>query len=425
MSDADGLAAMPPKGTQKDVKKDPPKGTQKLDAFFNTEAGLTITLEQAMIFDEGTLNSWLEEQKVPIIKRAEVLQNIRAFKKNCSHQSTEALEDELTSKMLFDSLLFVVAFTIPTGVTTEEMHAAWNADVAAYAAQNKNLNHLGSYEEILIVLTYVVTTSTGIALIVGYSIYTCLRHERPSDILEAEMFYARFKLAYRFSYFFTYSAILLLPFACYELHMVKIRDIPNRQFITNYSWFMYGMLLSFLAGSLWNDHYWRKALRKKRGLPWDDSYSSICSWICNGIRGICYGFYYGPESDVLKEVTRKQRSASLRQLLASGFRVKRENRTKSSAKAMKTAEVKGMLRLVPKEARQKKTKAAMKPGVASNNMIAMEKEGSSSRHLSDRSQADTSDIAPKTASPPHTPLTSEPAVPRPTPNPGRARPLAA
>ena len=63
---------MPPKGTQKDVKKE-------LDAFFNTEAGLIITLEQAMIFDEGTLNSWFEEQKVPIIKRADVLQNIRTF----------------------------------------------------------------------------------------------------------------------------------------------------------------------------------------------------------------------------------------------------------------------------------------------------------------------------------------------------------
>ena len=423
MSSADGLATMPPKGTQKDVKKDPPKGTQKdvkkeLDAFFNTEAGLTITLEQAMIFDEGTLNSWLEEQEVPIIKRADVLQNIRAFKKNCSHQSTEALEDELTSKMLFDSLLFVVAFTIPTGVTTEEMHAAWDADVAAYAAQNKNLNHLGSYEEILIVLTYVVTTSTGIALIVGYSIYTCLRHERPSDILEAEMFYARFKLAYRFSYFFTYSAILLLPFACYELHMVKIRDIHNRQVITRYSWCMYAMLLSFLAGSLWNDHYWRKALRKKRGLPWDDSYSSICSWICNGIRGICYGFYNGPESDVLKEVTRKQRSASLRQLLATGFRVKRENWTQSSAQAMAIAEMKkgAAAKIVKqKEARLMKNKAAMKPEVAKEKDA-----GPSSRRLSDRSQANTSDIDPKTASPP----TSEPALPIPTPSPGRARPLA-
>jgi hypothetical protein len=415
MSNVDGLAAMPPKGTQKDVKKDPPKGTQKdvkkeLDAFFNTEAGLTITLEQAMIFDEGTLNSWLEEQKVPIIKRADVLQNIRAFKKNCSHQSTEALEGELTSKMLFDSLLFVVAFTIPTGVESDEMHAAWEADVAAYAAQNENLNHLGSYEEILIVLTYVVTTSTGIALIVGYSIYTCLRHERPSDILEAEMFYARFKLAYRFSYFFTYSAILLLPFACYELHMVKIRDIPNRQFITRYSWCMYAMLLSFLAGSLWNDHYWRKALRKKRGLPWDDSYSSVCSWICYGIRGICYGFCKGPESDVLKEVTRKQRSSSLRQFLATGFRVKRGQRTQSSALAMAFAETKKVVK--QKEARLKKNKAPE---------VAKEKEaGSSSRRLSDRSQANTSDIAPKTASPP----TSEPALPRPTPSPGRARPLA-
>lgn len=204
------------------------------------------------------------------------------------------------------------------------------------------------------------------------------------------MFYARFKLAYRFSYFFTYSAILLLPFACYELHMVKIRDIHNRQFITKYSWCMYAMLLSFLAGSLWNDHYWRKALRKKRGLPWDDSYSSVCSWICNGIRGICYGFYKGPESDVLKEVTLKQKSSPLRQfLLATVFRVKRGKRTQSSAQAMVV--------------KQKEKEA-----------------GSSWRRLSDRSQANTSDIAPKTASPP----TSEPALPRPTPSPGRARPLA-
>ena len=177
MSSADGLATMPPKGTQKDVKKE-------LDAFFNTEAGLTITLEQAMIFDEGTLNSWFEEQKVPIIKRADVLQNIRAFKKNCSHQSTEVIEGELTSKMLFDSLLFVVAFTISTGVESEEMLAAWDADVAAYAAENKSLNRLGTYEEILIVLTYVVATFTGIALIVCYSIFLCLQHERPLDILD-------------------------------------------------------------------------------------------------------------------------------------------------------------------------------------------------------------------------------------------------
>ena len=232
------------------------------------------------------------------------------------------------------------------------------------------------------------------------------------------MFYARFKLAYRFSYFFTYSAILLLPFACYELHMVKIRDIPNRQFITRYSWCMYAMLLSFLAGSLWNDHYWRKALRKKRGLPWDDSYCSVCSWICNGIRGICYGFYKGPESDVLKEVTRKQRSSSLRQFLASGFRVKREIRTKSSEQAMAIALFKkGVASKVvkPKEAGLKKNNATMKPEVAK------EKEaGSSSRGHSDRSQANTSDIAPKTASTP----TSEPALPKPAPSPGRARPLA-
>jgi hypothetical protein len=64
---------------------------------------------------------------------------------------------------------------------------------------------------------------------------------------------------------------------------------------------------------------------------------------------------------------------------------------------------------------KKINKAAMKPEVAK------EKEAvSSSRRLSDRSQANTSDIAPKTASPP----TSEPALPRPTPSPGRARPLA-
>eukprot|EP00900_Chrysochromulina_parva_P021441 jgi/Chrpa1/3930/Chrysochromulina_OHIO_Genome00015597-RA len=68
-----------------------------------------------------------------------------------------------------------------------------------------------------------------------------------------------------------------------------------------------------------------------------------------------------------------------------------------------------------KEATLKKNKAAIKPEVAK------EKEaGSSWRRLSDRSQANTSDIAPKTAPPP----TSEPALPRPTPSPGRARPLA-
>ena len=89
--------------------------------------------------------------------------------------------------MLFDSLLFVVAFTIPSAVERDEMQAAWDADKTSYAAQNRTLNHLGieTYEKILIVLSYVVTTSTGIALIVGYSIFTCLRHERPLDILEA------------------------------------------------------------------------------------------------------------------------------------------------------------------------------------------------------------------------------------------------
>jgi hypothetical protein len=391
---------MPPKGTQKDIKKE-------LDAFLNTEAGLTITLEQAMIFDEGTLNSWFEEQKVPIIKRADVLQNIRAFKKNCSHQSTEAIEGELTSKMLFDSLLFVVAFTISTGVESDEMLAAWDADVAAYAAENKPMNRLGTYEEILIVLTYVVATFTGIALIVCYSIFICLQHERPLDILEAEMFYARFKLAYRFSYLFTFAAIILIPFACYELHMVKIRDINNQIFITNYSFVMYAVTLVYLLVSLRNDHLWRKELRKKRGLPWDDSWSSVCSCIC-----------YGPKVNVLNEVTRKQRSSSLRQFLASGFRVKREIRTKSSEQAMAIALFKkGVASKVvkQKEARLKKKNAAMKPEVAK------EKEaGFSSRGHSDRSQANTSDIAPKTASPP----TSEPALPRPAPSPGRARPLA-
>ena len=68
-----------------------------------------------------------------------------------------------------------------------------------------------------------------------------------------------------------------------------------------------------------------------------------------------------------------------------------------------------------KEARLMKNKAAMKPEVAKEKDA-----GPSSRRLSDRSQANTSDIDPKTASPP----TSEPALPIPTPSPGRARPLA-
>ena len=174
--------------------------------------------------------------------------------------------------------------------------------------------------------------------------------------------------------------------------MVKIRDIPNQILITNYSFVMYAVTLIYLAMSLRNDKLWRNELRKKRGLRWD----------------------------VLNEVTRNQRSSSLRQFLASGFRVKREIRTKSSEQAMAIALfMKGVAAKVvkQKEARLKKNKAAMKPEVAK------EKEaGSSSRGHSDRSQANTSDIAPKTASPP----TSEPALlPRPaTPSPGRAHPLA-
>jgi hypothetical protein len=141
-------------------------------------AGETISFDQALLFDEGMLNSWFQEDKLPIRDRAILLHEMRRFKESFAHQSTEAIESELTTKMLFDALLFAVAFTVPTGVDRAEMQEAWMADDALY---NVSKNHLGSYEVILLVMTYLVTTTTGIALIVGFTIFTCLRCAPPSD----------------------------------------------------------------------------------------------------------------------------------------------------------------------------------------------------------------------------------------------------
>jgi hypothetical protein len=228
------------------------KATEVFDAQANSKAGTEegsdgITFDQALQFDEGMLNSWFEETKLSIRDRAILLQRMRQFKETFAHQSTEAIESELTTKMLFDALLFAVAFTVPTGVDRAEMQEAWIVDDAIY---NVSKTHLGTYEVILLVMTFLVTTSTGLALIVGFTIYSCLRYERPSSIEEADLFYTRFQAAFRLSYGFTYLAILLAPFSCLELHFIKSSSEPTRLFFNMYGFILYGGLVVFLIWSL-------------------------------------------------------------------------------------------------------------------------------------------------------------------------------
>ena len=224
-------------------------------------AGETISFDQALLFDESMLNSWFQEDKLPIRDRAFLLQHMRQFKESFAHQSTEAIESELTTKMLFDALLFAVAFTVPTGVNRAEMQEAWMADDEKYNVSKK---HLGNYEVILLVMTYLVTTSTGVALIVGFTIYGCLHSARPSSIVEADMFYARFKIAFRLSYGFTYAAILLAPFSCFELHIIKSSSEPTQFFFSVYGFIIYGGLVVFLAWSLYAARKWKAYLEGTR-----------------------------------------------------------------------------------------------------------------------------------------------------------------
>jgi hypothetical protein len=224
-------------------------------------AGETISFDQALLFDESMLNSWFQEDKLPIRDRAFLLQHMRQFKESFAHQSTEAIESELTTKMLFDALLFAVAFTVPTGVDRAEMQEAWIADDEKYNVSKK---HLGNYEVILLVMTYLVTTSTGVALIVGFTIYGCLHSARPSSIVEADEFYALFKVAFRLSYGFTYAAILLAPFSCFELHIIKSSSEPTQFFFSVYGFIIYGGLVVFLAWSLYAAHRWKAELEESR-----------------------------------------------------------------------------------------------------------------------------------------------------------------
>jgi hypothetical protein len=197
-----------------------------------TEEGSDLlSFDQALLFDEGMLNSWFQEDALPIRDRAILLKRVRQYKESFAHQSTETIESELTTKMLFDALLFAVAFTVPTGVDRAEMQEAWMADDEKYNVSKK---HLGNYEVILLVMTYLVTTSTGMALIIGFTIYGCLHSARPSSIEEADAFYARFKVAFRLSYGFTYAAVLLTPFSCLELHFIKSSSEPTRVFFAMY-----------------------------------------------------------------------------------------------------------------------------------------------------------------------------------------------
>jgi hypothetical protein len=227
-----------------------------------TEEGSDLlSFDQALLFDEGMLNSWFQEDALPIRDRAILLKRVRQYKESFAHQSTETIESELTTKMLFDALLFAVAFTVPTGVDRAEMQEAWMTDDTLY---NVSKSHLGSYDTILIVMTFLVTTTTGIALIVGFTIYSCLRYERPSSIEEAGEFYVRFQVAFRFSYGFTYAAILLAPFSCFELHLIKSPNQAARVFFTYYGFVVYGGLVVFLTWSLTAAHRWRVKLRGMR-----------------------------------------------------------------------------------------------------------------------------------------------------------------
>jgi hypothetical protein len=228
-----------------------------------TEEGSDLlSFDQALLFDEGMLNSWFQEDALPIRDRAILLQRMRQYKESFAHQSTEAIESELTTKMLFDALLFAVAFTVPTGVDRAEMQEAWMADDALYNVSKSHL--LGTYEVLLLVMTYLVTTSTGMALIIGFTIYGCLHSARPSSIEEADAFYARFKVAFRLSYGFTYAAVLLTPFSCLELHFIKSSSEPTRVFFAMYGYILYGTLVVFLTWSLREARRWKVVLNSTR-----------------------------------------------------------------------------------------------------------------------------------------------------------------
>jgi len=256
----DTTASMPKVGASMPSKKDE-QHKKEVAAYFAKVARDSISFDEALLVDESMLNSWFQEEKLSIKDRALLFRKIREYNNTFAHQSTEAIESELTTKMLFDALLFAVAFTVPTGVDRAEMQEAWIVDDALYNVSQK---HLGNYDVILLVMTYLVTTSTGVALIVGFTIYGCLHSARPSSIVEADRFYARFKVAFRLSYGFTYAAILLAPFSCFELHLIKSPSEPTQFFFSVYGFIIYGGLVVFLAWSLYAAHRWKAELEESR-----------------------------------------------------------------------------------------------------------------------------------------------------------------
>ena len=70
------------------------------------------------------------------------------------------------------------------------------------------------------------------------------------------------------SYVCTYAAILLIPFSCYELHLVKTRDLGIRKFMNIYGILVYVVLLLFLFWSLSKACYWRSKVLAMRGENW-------------------------------------------------------------------------------------------------------------------------------------------------------------
>ena len=128
---AASLVSMPKVGTSMPTKKDE-EHKKKVAKYFAEVAGDSISFDDALLVDESMLNSWFQEANLPIKDRALLFRKIREYNNTFAHQSTEAIESELTTKMLFDALLFAVAFTVPTGVDRAEMQEAWIVDDALY-----------------------------------------------------------------------------------------------------------------------------------------------------------------------------------------------------------------------------------------------------------------------------------------------------
>ena len=109
--------------------------------------------------------------------------------------------------------------------------------------------------------------------------------------MEADRFYARFKVAFRLSYGFTYAAILLAPFSCFELHLIKSPSEPTHLFFSIYGFIIYGLLVVFLAWSLYAARKWKAELEESRAdfkkqllrrplyTPRGDLRRSVTSWL--------------------------------------------------------------------------------------------------------------------------------------------------